>query len=227
MPAPIDEGETVGTEQRPGGAAERAHAYLREEIMQARLAPGTMLSENELAATLSMSRTPVRTALSRLQDEGWVTIYPKRGALVRELTETEIRESADVRHALESAGVQRGTPALRERLAERLVENVDDQERALAEGDFASFASLAMVFHRTFVEMSGNATMLSLYDRLQDHQALSIVRSAGIISDDPRSVLAEHRLLLEDARRGDWTAFATHLYDHQTHSHDLESGLSA
>ena len=58
-----------------------------------------MLSESALAASLSMSRTPVRAALGRLQDEGFVTIYPQRGALVRELTADEVRESAQVRHA--------------------------------------------------------------------------------------------------------------------------------
>lgn len=184
-----------------------------------------MLSENDLAASLSMSRTPVRAALTRLQDEGWVTIYPKRGALVRELTETEIRESAAVRHALESAGIQRSTEPRRALLTDILAGNVRDQQQALATGDFASFASLAMRFHRAFVEMSGNDTMLAIYDRLQDRQYLSIVRSAGRISSDPGRILEEHRTLLENARRGAWTAFATHLDDHQTRSHGLESGL--
>ncbi|WP_110204970.1 GntR family transcriptional regulator [Nocardioides daejeonensis] len=207
------------------GAADRAHAHLREEILQGRLEPGTMLSENELAAALSMSRTPVRAALTRLQDEGWVTIYPKRGALVRELTEEELRESSQVRHALESAGIQRSTPERRADLADQLATNVHEQDAALAAGDFAAFTTLAMRFHRTFVEMAGNSIMLEIYDRLQDRQYLSIVRSAGRISEDPTQTLAEHRTLLEDARRGDWSAFATHLRDHQDRSHGAESVL--
>lgn len=211
-------------DQRAGHAADRAHAFLRDEIMQGRIASGTMLSENEIASTLAMSRTPVRAALTRLQDEGWVTIYPKRGALVREFTETELRESADVRHALESAGIQRGSAGRRERLADQLAENITGQEEALARSDFVLFTTLAMRFHRTFVEMAGNSIMLGLYDRLQDRQQLSIVRSAGRISDDPQRVLAEHRTLLDDARRGDWTAFATHLNDHQARNHDVAPG---
>jgi len=186
-----------------------------------------MLSENDLASTLSMSRTPVRAALTRLQDEGWVTIYPQRGALVRELSEQEVRESADVRHALESAGIQRSDPLRRGHLADQLAENVDEQERALRRGDFAAFTVLAMRFHRSFVEMSGNRVMLSVYDRLQDQQQLSIVRSSDRITGEPDQVLAEHRTLLDDARRGDWSAFATHLHDHQARSHGLETGLSA
>ena len=75
-----------------GDASRRAYDRIRHDIVAGTLAPGTMLSENELATELGMSRTPVRTALSRLQSEGWVTIYPQRGALVRELTADEVRE---------------------------------------------------------------------------------------------------------------------------------------
>jgi len=208
-----------------GGAAHRAHASIREAILRGELAPATMLSENDLAATLGMSRTPVRAALSRLQDEGWVTIYPQRGALVRELSDAEVRECADVRNALESAGILRSSAERRARLADELAGNVDRQARALADLDLAAFAALALEFHRTFVVMSGNDTMLEVYDRLRDRQYLSIVRSAHRISGDPEQVLTEHRILLEDARRGDWTAFSTHLGDHQTRSHGLETGL--
>lgn len=216
----------MASQQAPGRAADRAHAYLRDEILQGRLAPGTMLSENDLATALSMSRTPVRAALTRLQDEGWVTIYPQRGALVRELSEQEVRESADVRHALESAGIQRSDPTRRHQLADQLAENVDQQQDALERGDFSTFTTLAMRFHRSFVEMSGNSVMLGVYDRLQDRQYLSIVRSSQRITDEPAQILHEHRTLLEDARRGDWTAFATHLNDHQARSHGLETGLT-
>lgn len=205
--------------QRPGRAADRAHAHIRTQILQGRLSPGTMLSENDLAATLSMSRTPVRAALTRLQDEGWVTIYPQRGALVRALSEQEIRESAEVRHALETAGVLRGDPGRRAQVCESLAANLDQQRLALERGDFAGFTSLAMRFHRGFVEMSDNEVMLSLYDRLQDQQYLSIVRSSQRITDQPAQVVQEHTNLLEHARTGDWTAFSVHLNAHQDDSY--------
>ncbi|GAA1594418.1 MULTISPECIES: GntR family transcriptional regulator [Kribbella] len=203
-------------------AADRAHAFVRGGIMDGTYPPGSMLSENEVAASLAMSRTPVRAALARLQDEGWVRIYAQRGALVRELTPAEVRESAEVRHALESAGVRRAGPRERERLREQLTGNLDEQERALNAGDFPTFTKLAMRFHRAFVELGGNATMLAMYDRLQDRQQLSIIRSADRITDDPQQVIEEHRGLLDDAEAGDWAAFATHLDEHQSRSHALE-----
>ena len=203
-------------------AAERAHTRIRDAIMKGDFTPGTMLSENELASMLSMSRTPVRAALTRLQDEGWVTIYAQRGALVRELTADEVRESAEVRNALESAGIRRASAAQRDGLKGRLAENLDRQEQALLSGDVNAFAVLAMQFHRAFVEASENNTMLAIYDRLQDRQYLSIIGSAGRISSEPQQVIDEHRALLAYASQGDWAGFATALDVHQARSHGLQ-----
>jgi len=215
----------VNRTARQPSAAERAHAHIREAIINSTYPPGSMLSENELAAVLSMSRTPVRAALARLQEEGWVTIYAQRGALVRELTAAEIRESAEIRHALESAGVRRGDPRQRAQLAERLGPSLDEQEKSLLRGDFPTFTTLAMQLHRAFVELAANDAMLALYDRLQDRQQLTIVHSAPRISAEPEQVVTEHRMLLADAAAGDWAAFADHLDDHQSRSHALEGGI--
>ncbi|OBJ28982.1 GntR family transcriptional regulator [Mycolicibacter heraklionensis] len=202
-------------------SAQRAHALIRAGILSGEFPAGDMLSESTLAASMSMSRTPVRAALGRLQDEGLVRIYPKRGALVRELTVDEIRQSDQVRHAFECAGVQLGSLDARQLLSARLQENLDGQEQALHRRDYPGFAALAMQFHRAFVELADNATMLAFYDRLQDRQHLSIVRNSTV-RGQPDLVLAEHRSLLKDAEAGDWTAFSTRLREHQSHGNDFE-----
>jgi DNA-binding GntR family transcriptional regulator len=202
-------------------AADRAHAHIRSAIMRGELPPGSMLSENELAAVLAMSRTPVRAALARLQDEGWITIYAKRGALVRELTGREVEESAQVRLALETAGVRDAEPSARTALAEQLADNLRDQESALAVDNFPTFATLAQQFHRAFVGLNGNSLMLDIYDRIQDRQQLSIVRSAPRITDEPARVLAEHRELVRLAADADWVGFSTALGHHQQRSNSV------
>ncbi|MCV7314436.1 GntR family transcriptional regulator [Mycolicibacillus parakoreensis] len=205
----------------PANAAERAHVAIRTAILNGDYAAGTMLSESALAASLSMSRTPVRAALGRLQDEGFVTIYPKRGALVRELTAAEVREFAQVRHALESAGVRLADPEARAGLSMRLAENLARQEDALHGKDFLQFAALAMEFHRAFVELSDNETMLLFYDRIRDRQYRTILGNPTL-SRDPRLMLDEHRALLNAAVSGDWHAFSEILGNHQSHSYHLE-----
>lgn len=204
----------------PATAADRAHAEIRRRIADGELPPGTLLSENELAASLSVSRTPVRAALARLRDEGWITVLPQRGALVRALSETDVREAAQVRHALESAAIRAVDPAERAALVTRLGVALDEQADALATRDFARFVELGTAFHRAFVVAAGNELMLSLYDRLQDRQALSIIRSRPRIQRDPAGVLDDHRTLLRHVAAGDWAAFADHLQSHQVHWHD-------
>ncbi|WP_436697666.1 GntR family transcriptional regulator [Nocardioides sp. BYT-33-1] len=208
-------------------AGERAYAHIREAILGGELAVGTMLSENELATSLAMSRTPVRAALVRLQEEGWVTIYAQRGALVNGLSAREVQQSAEVRHALETAGVRRSAAPARQESESRQRENLDEQERALEAGDVPAFARLALRFHRTFVALADNDLMLAMYDRLQDRQLLSINQSAGRIVGEPQQVLAEHRGLLDAALAGDSARFADLLERHQARSHGFEGGSPA
>src|SRR5699024_1895999 len=151
-------------------ATDRAYTAIRAAILDGRHRADTMLSETDLAESIGVSRTPVRTALTRLQDEGWITIYPKRGALVRGLDERTITDLADARLVLEATSVRRASPGQRAVLAERLAADLDAQERALAEGDIAAFVEMTVAFHRGFVEAGGNSVMLELYDRLADRQ---------------------------------------------------------
>ena len=212
---------------RRGDASRRAYERIRHDIVAGILPPGSMLSENTLAQELGVSRTPVRAALSRLQTEGWVSIYPQRGALVRELTYDEIRDAAEVRHALETAGVLRADPERVGPLLDALDASIEEQRKDLAAGDFAAFNERSLKFHRMFVELSGNTTMLTLYDRVQDRQLQSTARSAPSIIEDPEGVLAEHRGLVEHARRRDWVSFAELLDTHQTSRHGTVSRMPA
>ncbi len=82
--------------------AERAYVTLREEIIHVNLAPGTLLREDDLMQRLGVGRTPVREALQRLQRDGFVTVLPRRGTLVSEITLTDLAAIYEVRKHLES-----------------------------------------------------------------------------------------------------------------------------
>ena len=79
----------------------KAYEALRDAILRNELGPGTLLSENSLAEQLHVSRTPVRAALKRLQEEGFVRIMPRRGVLVRNISAEDIVELYQMREALE------------------------------------------------------------------------------------------------------------------------------
>ena len=75
---------------------------IKQDIVLARLHPGEPLFEEDLAARLQVSRTPIREALRQLNHDGLVRIIPNKGAFVRVLTPRDIREIYEIRGALES-----------------------------------------------------------------------------------------------------------------------------
>ena len=77
------------------------HDRLRSDILLARLPPGELLSENQQAQRLGVSRTPVREAIQRLVREGWVQVWPQRGSVVALMSLQRIRDALFVREAVE------------------------------------------------------------------------------------------------------------------------------
>lgn len=204
-------------------ASERAYAAIREGILNGTHAADTMLGEAGLAARLGVSRTPVRAALARLQDEGWITVYPKRGALVRGMSEKAVADLADARLILEGTGVQRATPRRRLAVADRLAADIDHQKRALADGDLRRFAELTVAFHRSFVEAGDNLVMLELHDRLADRQRFLLFAYGDTLLARSDAVIAEHEDLVARLRKDDGPGFVEVLRAHlgETYGYDL------
>ena len=99
---------------------DEAYDRIKQLIQTQVFKPGTFLSERELAARLGMSKTPVRSALERLQTEGFVQIAPQQGAVVREPSLHEIVDMIDFRIALEPYVLRRLVGRLSQRQLQRL-----------------------------------------------------------------------------------------------------------
>ena len=195
-------------------AAERAYQLIRGQILDGTHSPGTMLGEAALATEFEVSRTPVRVALARLQDEGWILIYPKRGAVVQGVDERTAAELADARFVLETTGVDRATPALRTQLADRLEALVDQQEEAFSRSDIAGFIDLTLQFHRGFVEAGDNSVLLELYAHLSDRHRFILVAGGDTLLARCEDIIADHRALTNHLRNGEVEAFAKRLRSH-------------
>ncbi len=109
-------------EAPPQSLTDKAYAALEERIVTLALAPGAILSESALAASLGIGRTPIREALQRLAREGLVTIMPRRGVMVSEINVRDQLEALKVRRVLEclmaELAAKRATAAERQRFAE-------------------------------------------------------------------------------------------------------------
>ena len=87
-------------------AADRVYDEVKEQILTNAIAGGELISEGEVAQRFEVSRTPVREAFLRLQAEGWMRLYPKRGALVVPISERDARDVLDARQLLEGHAVR-------------------------------------------------------------------------------------------------------------------------
>ena len=137
-------------------------------MLDGRYPGGVLLSENELARELGISRTPVRQAFVQLEAEELLDLYPRRGALVRPVSMAEADDVLEARLLIETHCVGR-VAAQGPALAAVLLEAVASQERALADGG-TGFTVADREFHHAIVAANANAILVRQYDALRDRQ---------------------------------------------------------
>lgn len=133
-------------------AAEQAAQSLRDEILSGAIPSGARLGEAELAGRLSVSRTPIREALSRLAAEGLVELQPHRGARVATWTTEQLREIFELRLRLEPYAVRVAVPLLND---EQLTE-LDELAAAMLDRDRTAIVELNRRFHAIFIDAAGS-----------------------------------------------------------------------
>ena len=176
-------------------ARDQVYASLRDAIVSAELEPGRRLSENELADLIGVSRTPVREALIRLQDERLVAIVPQLGTFVTLISAGAVADAAFVREALECAAVRLAADHAHTEDLTALHANLAAQDRARDEDDPAAFDRLDDDLHRQLCDLSGHAIAWQLSRRANGH--LDRVRRLSL--PEPGYVgemLAEHRAIV-------------------------------
>ena len=181
---------------------ERVYLYLRQEILELRIAPGTLLMEVPLAETLGVSRGPLREALGRLASEGLVTITPRRGAVVTTLTKGDFLDAYQVREALEALAVRLAVPRLSVADFAEFDRLMGIMADAAASRDATRFFDANSDFHEAFVVASGNAKNLEMY-RLLIGQMSPYRRPSASLRGSLEVSIAEHRDILAAARAGD------------------------
>jgi DNA-binding GntR family transcriptional regulator len=191
------------TERSRAAAAYRA---LRGLILANAWAPGFQATEQEVADHLQMSRTPVREAMMRLQQEGLVSVVPRHGLKVLPVSPDDMREIYEILTSLEAtaAALAAGRNLGASELAP-LEAATAAMERALAADDLSAWAEADARFHEGLLDLCGNrklkAVVLNFLDRA--HRARSITLR---LRPKPVTSTQEHAALVAAIRRGDAVA---------------------
>ena len=192
-------------------ATSRAYDHVKQAILDRAYPGGALLSEGEIATAVGVSRTPVREALLRLETEGLVRLYPKRGALVLPVSPQEISDVMETRELVETFTA--GKTAIGPGLVEELTACLTTMREHSAAADAKEFAHADRRFHRAIVAAAGNEILTQLYDSLRDRQ----LRMARLTADDPgraADAVRDHAVILEAVRSGDRRRIRSAIHRH-------------
>lgn len=173
----------------------RAYREIRKRILSGDMPAGAQFLEQELAELLGMSRTPVREALIRLQDERLVVVRPRHGATVLGISAQELSDIYDIASDLEASAIRRVAAAgLTSETRHALTRAITEMDGAAQANDLKSWITWDDVFHETVVEATGNLRLIEIYKRLmaQVYRARHSVLAHETIS---ASLHGEHRAI--------------------------------
>ncbi|MGE0799597.1 MAG: GntR family transcriptional regulator [Lautropia sp.] len=205
---------TTGAASDDSGTSQtvRAQVKLRELVLGGELEPGTRIAELALVERIGVSRTPIRMALVRLQEEGLLEALPGGGFAVKDFSEDDVRDAIELRGTLEGLAArlaaERGVGGLLWADACDAVARIDDllQAPALTDATFSRYVEQNGRFHALLCEMAGSSIVRRQIERASTFpfaspNAFVLQRTAG---SDARDILvvaqAQHRAVLDAIR---------------------------
>ncbi|BBD76510.1 GntR family transcriptional regulator [Hydrogenophilus thermoluteolus] len=189
---------------------------LRQRIFRHELAPGQWIDEQVIAAELGISRTPVREALKVLAAEGLVTLSPRRGSFVTQISDKDLDDIFSVLILLEGHAARLAAERIDEAGKARLNQLHERLEAAFRAQDIDGFFDANQAFHREVQRLSDNRWLLATIEDLRQKIKLSRHRSL-FSSGRLEQSLMEHRALLQALFAGDSDASERLMREHLTH----------
>lgn len=205
---------------------EEAYAHIKEQILTGALQEDQIYSETRIAAMIGISRTPVKDALVRLNQERLVDILPSRGFRLHRMSEDDIWDTYQVRTAVEGFCVvhlahRKDTPEGQTAIAE--LERSIARMETLADAPLDQLWQEDLAFHSRLVAFSGNQEFSQLFESC--NHRMSVIAKQSFQSPNRRqAAIGEHRAILEAVRtctgRDDLTAYGA-LRTHMEASRDI------
>lgn len=188
----------VGAHQLP--LTDVVRDALREAILDGRFKPGDRLVEGRLATLFGVSRNPVREALKTLANEGIVTIAPRRGAVVAELSPGEAAEVIELRAALEGICARLAARRIGPETQAQLQSVLAEGELRAERGDFAALVRLNDIFHAELARAGDNRFLADFMRTLRTKTQWLF---DGIAQERAAQSWSEHAAILRAVIEGD------------------------
>ncbi len=199
--------------QRQPSLRSQALEQLRDAIVIGKLQPGSLHSEQSIASTLGLSRTPIREALLQLMGEGLVVFVPHRGARITGLDAEHLAHVLQFRAAIEGCGASRMAASGDKKRIARLEAELKRQRAIINAGDRLTWVQANMDFHYLLAESCDNRLMFEAFGPLASHTKRLGYRM-NYRAQRMRESLDEHSAIVDAIRRGDADRARTMAEDH-------------
>ena len=175
---------------------------LREAIRNGVLEPGERLMEVQLADELGISRTPVREAIRKLEQEGYVIMMPRRGTYVSSVSVSDVKEIFEIRSALESLSTELAALRIEPDELEQLRTLLTEIEGHIERKDIDKIVETDIKFHGLLYQVSRNERLVAIISNLKEqlarYRTLSMSYPGRL-----KETLEEHRAMVEAIAAGD------------------------
>ncbi len=169
---------------------------IREAIINGSLAPRERLMEIQLAEELGVSRTPVREALRKLEQEGFIVMVPRKGAYVADLSFKDIADVFEIRAALEALAAGLAAERISEEEIEEMERSLVEKKEAINHNDLDQLVDVDTRFHATLYKASRNDRLENIISNLREQ--IQRFRSTSLsYPGRMQKSLEEHRNILE------------------------------
>ena len=189
----------------------QAYNIIKEKIVRCEYAPGMILSEERLQEDVHASRTPIRDALSRLEQDGLIQIMPKKGIMVSVLSIGEINKIFEVRLLVEPYVLRNYGYLLND---EVLMDYYEQFEQMLKEGDHGDFYEIDDEFHKAIMAVLPNQYLLATYERIHNQNLRFRVMTGRDSSTRLKATHNEHLAIVRACLKKEWEEAAVAMEHH-------------
>lgn len=191
-----------------------AYNSIKDKILKCEYMPNSFLNEDLLCEEFKVSRTPIRDALSRLEQENLIKILPKKGFFVAPLSIGEINLTFETRTLLETYAISNHCANLSSDTIDSLYENIKKAKECIANNDQEELFRLDDEFHRIILDQCNNYYLIDTYSRVHNQNCRLRVLSG--LHDDKRvySTIDEHMEILSYLAKGDLDAAQEAMKEH-------------
>lgn len=175
---------------------------LRQAIVTMRIRPGEMLSEQDIARKLGVSRQPIREAFIKLGEAGLLRVLPQRGTLVVKISRVAVEDARFIREAVECAVARAAAARVDRATITILNDSLVRQRRALRAKDGPALFALDEEFHRLLAEAAGRPSAWRIVEDVKPQ--MDRVRYLDMADAIPmKTVIAQHGIIVDAIQAGD------------------------